>query len=331
MEEATTNDPKIADDEPDTGDDEDGQKHSNRTSPIGEDYTDGKDSHQEANQADSSGEDINDHVADESNDDDNNGIISDNDLNDDKRKAAALAALPPRPVKRSRTAYFIFVDENRAKIQSEHPGEGVAFIARKLGQQWAQIAQQEKEVYQQKAAKEREQVAAQLEEYNKALQKAGLQVEDLIDYDGKTKKNNGPKDPLEMVFPVARIRKIAKLDPEVKNLSKEALQLVVKCAELFTAKLGQETTGVARMQNRRTLLPQDVAHVCRHRDPFLFLKDDIQDLVVAQQQHAKDQQQEDENAEGATTSKAPSKKDALREAAASGSKPLTAYFGAPNN
>jgi DNA-directed RNA polymerase I subunit RPA43 len=206
----------------------------------------------------------------------------------------------------------------------------VATIARKLGQQWAQIDQQEKGIYQQKAAKEREQVAAQLEEYNVALQKAGIQVEDLVDDDGK-KKNSGPKDPLEMVFPVGRIRKIVKLDPEVKNLSKEALQLVVKCAELFTANLGKETTGVARMQNRRKLLPQDIAHVCRHRDPFLFLKEDIQDLVVAQQQ-AKDQQEE-ENGEGtaAGIAKAPSKKDTMREAAASGSKPLTAYFGATRN
>jgi DNA-directed RNA polymerase I subunit RPA43 len=205
----------------------------------------------------------------------------------------------------------------------------VATIARKLGQQWAQIQQHEKELYQQKAAKEREQVAAQLEEYNKALLKAGIQLEDIVADDPEKKgRNSGPKDPLELVLPVARIRKIAKLDPEVKNLSKEALHLVVKCTELFTAKLGQETTGIARMQNRRKLLPQDVAHVCQHRDPFLFLKEDIQDLVAAQQ--IVKNQQEDENVD-ATTIKPLSKKDAIREAAASGSKPLTSYFGDARN
>jgi histone H3/H4 len=212
----------------------------------------------------------------------------------------------------------------------QYPGEVVATIARKLGQQWAQIGQNEKEMYQQRAAKEREQVAAQLEEYNKALIKAGIQVEDLIADDAKKKNGGigGPKDPLELVLPVARIRKIAKLDPEVKNLSKEALHLVVKCTELFTAKLGQESTGMARMQNRRKLLPQDVAHVCQHREPFLFLKEDIQDLVAAQLQ-AKEQQ-EDEHGD-TTTTKALSKKDAIREAAASGSKPLTSYFGTATN
>ena len=41
-------------------------------------------------------------------------------------------------------------------------------------------------------------------------------------------------------------------------------------------KLGLESVRVARLQNRRKLLPDDVAHVCSHREQFLFLKDDLQ-------------------------------------------------------
>lgn len=173
------------------------------------------------------------------------------------------------------------------------------------------------------AAKEREQVAALIEERNKAIKEAGL---DPKDFDDDKDAKDGSKDASGLVFPVARIRRIAKLDPEVKNLSKEAIHLVVKAAELFTAQLGQETAGVARIQNRRTLLPQDVAHVCRHVSSFQFLKDDIQDLVAQ-----KVRQQEESNAEnGGGAGKNISKKDAQREAAAAGSKPLTAYFGAAN-
>lgn len=123
-----------------------------------------------------------------------------------------------------------------------------------------------------------------------------------------------------LVFPVARIRKICKLDPEVRGLSKEALLLVTKCAELATAKLGTEAVRVARLQNRRKLLPEDVAHVCAHREQFLFLKDDVKDLVRTMAEALSS----DGKAPGAK------KGDAARDAAAVGSKPLTAYFGASN-
>lgn len=183
----------------------------------------------------------------------------------------------------------------------------------------------DKRPYEERAAKEREEVAAQVEAYRKALEDAGIRLDEIMaDENGST---IGPKDPLDLVLPVGRIRKIVKLDPEVKNMSKEALHLVVKCTELFTAKLGQETTGVARMQNRRTLLPQDVAHVCRHRDPFLFLKDDIRDLLVAQQESKEQQKQQQEEKEH-NELKQLSKQEAAKESAAAGSKPLTAYFGA---
>jgi hypothetical protein len=52
---------------------------------------------------------------------------SNDDVDDEKKKAAAIAALPPRPVKRARTAYFIFADEMRAKIQAEVSGFSQTF------------------------------------------------------------------------------------------------------------------------------------------------------------------------------------------------------------
>ena len=120
--------------------------------------------------------------------------------------------------------------------------------------------------------------------------------------------------PLALVFPAARIRKICKLDPEVRGLSKEALMLVTKCAELATAKLGTETVKMARLQNRRKLLPEDVAHVCSHREQFMFLKEDVKDLVQSLASQAAEVEK-------------PKKGDSAREAAAVGTKPLTAYFG----
>ena len=174
------------------------------------------------------------------------------------------------------------------------------------------------------AAKEREQVAELTEQRKKAILDAGLNPNDFDDTkDGK----DGSKDAAaSLVFPVARIKRIAKLDPEVKNLSKEAIHLVVKAAELFTAQLGQETTGVARIQNRRTLLPQDVAHVCKHVSAFTFLKDDIQDLVAEKLR----EREENSNGNDVGKEKAAPKTQVQNEAAAAGTKPLTAYFGSTN-
>mmetsp|Transcript_14329 Transcript_14329/g.34725 ORF Transcript_14329/g.34725 Transcript_14329/m.34725 type:complete len:410 (+) Transcript_14329:77-1306(+) len=232
--------------------------------------------------------------------------------NDDTNGAKSSTAtakpgvtLPKRPVKRARTAYFIFTDEKRPEVQALHPGEGVAAVAKALGQMWGNLSPEEKKVYQDQAAKERERVSQELEAYKAAGGK---------DLDSPSAK---ARDPLATILPVARIRKICKLDPEVRGLSKEALLLVTKSAELMLQKLGKETVKVAQLQNRRKLLPDDVAHVCAHREQFLFLKDDVKDLVRSMESSS------DGKASGGK------KGDAAKQAAAAGTKKLTSYFSAP--
>ncbi|KAL3924849.1 MAG: hypothetical protein SGILL_000789, partial [Bacillariaceae sp.] len=177
----------------------------------------------------------------------------DDDKNNDKKRAAS-ELIPSKP-KKARTGYMIFQDNLRSKGGlTVDPGESWLKV---VGQKWAAISPEEKDTFREMAAKEREQVSALIEERNNAIKEAGF---DPKEFDDDKDAKDGSKDALGLVFPVARIRRIAKLDPEVKNLSKEAIHLVVKAAELFTSSLGQETTGVARIQNRRTLLPQDVAH-----------------------------------------------------------------------
>jgi hypothetical protein len=112
------------------------------------------------------------------------------------------------------------------------------------------------------------------------------------------------------------------LDPEVRGIAKEALLLITKCAELATAKLGKESVQVAQLQNRRKLLPEDVAQVCGTREQFLFLRDDVKDLVREQKENNKTTTNEG----GSSLSAAASTTNAKTTAAAAGSKPLTSYF-----
>jgi len=62
--------------------------------------------------------------------------------------------------------------------------------------------------------------------------------------------NNKDNDMGILAFPLARIHKICRLDPEVKGISKGAAILVTRAAELFTARLGQDTFQMAQKQNR---------------------------------------------------------------------------------
>jgi len=187
----------------------------------------------------------------------------------------------------------------------------VAVIAKELGKLWNALSEEDKKPYNEKAAEERERVAQDMlvweqefQQYEKELAiwkkkqnapgqnattgtenaastREGSGTTTLDDEQQQQQDNDGPSHPSNsgLIFPVARIKKIAKLDPEVRGMSKDALLLITRCAELATSKLGLESVKVARAQNRRKLLPEDVAHVCSTREQFIFLKDDIKDLV----------------------------------------------------
>lgn len=173
---------------------------------------------------------------------------------------------------------------------------------------WANLGPEDKEKYQEKAAMERQRVAEKLEQ----LKEAGV---DLSKLPGAAQSTELRAPSSSLILPLARMRKICKLDPEVRGLSKEALMLVTKCTELATAKLGIETVRVAQIQNRRKLLPEDVALVCGTREQFLFLRDDVRDLV--REQVNQKQTEKEGNGDG-------NKK--VSNQAASNTKPLTAFF-----
>lgn len=182
-------------------------------------------------------------------------------------------------------------------------------MARVLGLIWSAMTEEEKLPYQQKAASEREQVAAATEAWKAAGGGCTSVEHDAV----AASRPDG-----SLIFPVARIRKICKLDSDVRGLSKEALLLITKAVELAAAKLGLECVKTAQIQNRRKLLPEDVAQVCSAREQFLFLRDDIQDLHRQQQNEA------------AANKPAINKQSKVKNnmAAAKNSKPMTDYFKA---
>ena len=190
-----------------------------------------------------------------------------------------LGPLPELPLKRARTAYFIFADEKRDEVKKENPGGGVAVVAKAIGQLWSALEAPEKLKYENAAAEERARVARDAQRLKDAglWPEKGAEVAQALDEDA-------------LAFPVGRIRKICKLDPEVKGMSKETALLITKATELFCHKLGMECVTMAQMSNRRKLLPDDIVQVASMKERFMFMKSDLVDLHKAQLQEAKEKE-----------------------------------------
>ena len=190
-----------------------------------------------------------------------------------------LGPLPKLPLKRARTAYFIFADEKRNDVKDENPGGGVAVVAKAIGQLWSALEAPEKAKYETVATEERARVARDTQRLKDAglWPEKGTEVAQALDEDA-------------LAFPVGRIRKICKLDPEVKGMSKETTLLITKATELFCHRLGMECVTMAQMSNRRKLLPDDIVQVASMKERFMFMKSDLVDLHKAQMQEAKEKE-----------------------------------------
>ena len=216
-------------------------------------------------------------------------------------------------------------------------GATVATVARILGQRWSAMSDNDKQPYHARALIERERVMAATEAWKKAAVVAGKIIDHTAtNLDDSTRDNNNKisdNGGTSIVLPVGRVRKICRLDPDVRGISKEALLLITKATEIVTVQLGQECIKTAHIQNRRTLVPQDIVDVCNVRESFFFLKDDITDLHRQQQQQklqsvkAKQQQQQQHN--GGTAANTTQRKGNSQHGTsltAPTSKPLTDYF-----
>jgi hypothetical protein len=217
-------------------------------------------------------------------------------------------APPVKPKKR--TAYFIFMDANREAAKArcvEATGKaGVADQAKALGEMWAAATEEDKQVFIQQSAVEKAAYDAWLEKW------------------GHTEAASGPassdQNLLDHTIPVSKIRKIVKLDPEVKNLSKEALSLITCTTELFVNYLAKEAYSVASIQNRRKLIARDVLDVTSSRDLLAFLSEDMRDLVADEERLAK------EEAEQKKRSRVEEEKQ--KAASSAGESGIMNYFGA---
>ncbi|EJT97253.1 histone-fold-containing protein [Dacryopinax primogenitus] len=77
----------------------------------------------------------------------------------------------------------------------------------------------------------------------------------------------------ETTLPLARIKKVMKMDPDVKMISSDAPLLLSKACEIFISEVTSRAWMLAELNKRRTLQRVDVAGAVGQSDQFDFLID----------------------------------------------------------
>ena len=87
--------------------------------------------------------------------------------------------------------------------------------------------------------------------------------------------DDGEKGAEELGLPLARVKRIMKLDKEVKNMQVDASKCVAKCAELFIESLVDGSFRSMRANKRKTIKYSDVEHHVLRKQRLEFLHDHV--------------------------------------------------------
>lgn len=198
--------------------------------------------------------------------DDEDDIVRTQDV--DETAEGPIAAVVPsksrNEIKHPMTSWTIFRFENRESIAKEHPHLGMTDVAKLLGEKYRNLSVEEKERLDHKAKADKLRYLSEIE--NVRSDPPGTEQ--------KSGSNGGAKS-LEFIIPVGRVRKIVKLDKEVKNVSKEAYVAITKTTELFIAYMSVRCARTATQRGVRTIRDQDVAQTIHTQNAFDFLRLDF--------------------------------------------------------
>lgn len=75
-----------------------------------------------------------------------------------------------------------------------------------------------------------------------------------------------------IAFPMARVKKIIKADPDVRTVNKEATMLIAKTTELVVMKLAEASMQAAHRGKRKTINYNDILSAVQEHGEFEFLE-----------------------------------------------------------
>lgn len=155
------------------------------------------------------------------------------------------------PVKKPVSAFLHYCAEQRPHVKLVLPNASAGDITRAISESWRQLSDEAKQKFVDLAIADKQRYEAER---------------------ASAPKTHKAAEAYETVIPIARVKKIAKLDPEVKSVSKEATAVIAKMTEFFVGRLANETRLAS--SGKKIIKASDVAHCIHHRPAFAWLRAD---------------------------------------------------------
>ncbi|KAE8900049.1 hypothetical protein PF005_g12997 [Phytophthora fragariae] len=187
------------------------------------------------------------------------------------------------PVKKPQSSYLLFCNDRRKQVMDENPGARIGDIQKVISVQWKGLKPEEKDVYVQLAAKDKERYQQEL------LDNPQIDAE----------PDKAAHDSNACIYPLGRVRKIVQSDPDVGKISKDALIAIAKASELFAQFLGTKSYEQALYRNKRQVKGSDVTRTIQTTASLDWLREDFPDVkptradIAAESKAKKDQQQKE--------------------------------------
>ena len=182
------------------------------------------------------------------------------------------------PPKRPPTAYFLFCSVHRAAIQAEvsaaaladsNEKKGVTVIAKRLGEKWKSLNDEERSDFQSRA----KQLKAEFDESMKLYQAKHPINKPSKNQPGSIAQQSNETN--QLIIPLAIIRRIVKLDLSIHRMSKEAVSALTKCTELFLQFFAFSCIKSASLAKRRSVRWSDLLEVSEGVGGMEFLRKEM--------------------------------------------------------
>ena len=95
------------------------------------------------------------------------GYRADNNVKRGRQSKKTLEKEGVQKPKKALTAYFCFMNTKRQQVKEENPGDKIGDIAKKLGAMWKSLGEEEKKLYLEMSAKDKERHQMEMEEFQK--------------------------------------------------------------------------------------------------------------------------------------------------------------------
>ena len=176
-----------------------------------------------------------------------------------------------KEIKKPTTSFFVYLSEMRPKIIKDNPAIAFKDIPKVCSEMYKKLSPEDRAHYDNLAKMDKLRYAREIEEYRLLNPNNDSQIE-------STKTNatsSSGSNSTTLEFPLGRIKRIIKLDNEIKNISKEALVTITKSTELFIGYLVDKTSQITKKRKGKVLKDSDLYQSIFSHEPLQFLRLDI--------------------------------------------------------